>query len=210
MNTAKTFTRASAAMLAAWLTTACSGVLTSDEPAKRFYLLQPVGGAAGAAMIDPAGPDAGVIVDPVPGLDTDRLLALGSDARLIAYGNARWPEHLPELLGSVLARSLEGSGGYRSVTAGAVLREPGWTLRLELREFYGVQDAAGETRAVRVSLAGTIACGGGIHPLHAETETPVNSERLESIVRAHQAGLDAATRQLADGMTAACPGRGED
>ena len=45
-------------------------------------------------------------VSAVPGLDTDRVLALSTDARLNQYANARWPDHLPEVLTSVMKRSL--------------------------------------------------------------------------------------------------------
>ena len=80
-------------------------------------------------------------------------MALGADARLNRYSNARWPDHLPEVLTSVLRRSLEATGSYvtgESSGHGA----DNWRLQLEARKFYGLQDAAGETGSVAVELAG--------------------------------------------------------
>jgi ABC-type uncharacterized transport system auxiliary subunit len=180
---------------------ACSGVLTSEQPARQYYLLQPLDtGAANTGQ----GPELALEVSAVPGLDTDRIQALGPDARLQPFGNARWPDHVPEVLTSALQRSLESTGQFGAVHT--VDRAPtgGWLLQLEVREFYGVQDGSGATPSVSVYLAGGIRCGGQSHPLGLRDNRPVAAQRLADVVAAHQAGLDGVTRQLIERIEQLC------
>lgn len=180
----------------------CGGVLTSDQPARQYYLLQPL-----AAPNPVVAEQVGALVlqvSAIPGLDTDRLLALGADARLQPYGNARWPDHLPEVLTSTLQRSLEAAGNFSSVRASDRTTDGEAWLQLEAREFYGIRDAAGNTGTVRVLLAGAIRCGGEQHTLNLRDSRPVAEQRLASVVAAHQAGLDAVTRQLVEQIVRHC------
>lgn len=190
------------AALPALLLQACSGILTSEQAAKQYYLLTPY---QSAAPIETAEPRVkiGLSVKAVPGLDTDRIQALGADARLNRYGNARWPDHLPEVLTSVLRRSLEATGRYdtREFMAG---NADDWNLRLEARQFYGLQTAAGDTRSVVVELAGSLVCAGREQPVHLTASSPVAEQRLAAVVAAHQAGLDSITRDLLDLLERAC------
>lgn len=190
-------------LLPLMLFTACAGVLTSEQPARQNYLLRPY--EATAAPADGAArPGLLLQLDVVPGLDTDRILALDADARLNHYANARWPDHLPEVLASVLRRSLESSGRFGSVEVAAAGAPDAWTLELELREFYGIRDAGGMTSSVRAGLAGHLACGGETHALSAAESAPVAEERLATVVAAHQAALDGVTRQLLERIHALC------
>jgi ABC-type uncharacterized transport system auxiliary subunit len=186
------------------LSQGCSGILTSDQPAKQYYLLKPLEAPATQSAPADAPPDLAIEITAIPGLDTDQILALGVDARLRQYSNARWPDHLPEVLTSTLQRSLESSGGLRSAhsTAGAV--DGVWLVQLEAREFFGILDAAGDTLAVRVALAGSITCDGRQQPLNLQDANPVTSERLAAVVAAHQAGLDGVTRQLLQRIAQTC------
>lgn len=180
------------ALLPALLLQACGGILTSEQAAKQYYVLEPLE-AAGAA----AGPRQAldVTVAAVPGLDTDRILALGADARLNRYANARWPDNLPEVLTSVLRRSLEAAGGYDTrATMGR--GGDGWRLQLEARQFYGKQDTTGATRSVIVQLAGWLECSDQSYPVELVADSGVGEQRLSVIVAAHQDGLDRATREL--------------
>jgi ABC-type uncharacterized transport system auxiliary subunit len=189
------------AFLPALLLQACSGILTSEQAAKQYYLLVPLtgpgsGAAAGRQPLD-------VAVTAVPGLDTDRILALGADARLNRYSNARWPDHLPEVLTSVLRRSLEAAGGYDTrATMGQ--SGDGWRLHLEARQFYGKQDTAGATRSVVVELAGWLECSNQNYPVNLNASGAVSEQRLSVVVAAHQAGLDSATRDLLEQVTENC------
>ena len=190
------------AVLPTLLLNGCGSVLTSEQPARQDYLLRPY--LATAPADGRVKPELALRVAVIPGLDTDRILALGVDARLNNYANARWPDHLPEVLASVMQRSLESSGLFASVQVAATGAADPWTLDVELREFYGIQNAAGETSSVRVGLAGRLACGGQVHALSVTESAQVAEERLAVVVAAHQAALDSVTRQLIDRMQTLC------
>lgn len=191
--------------LAAFLLTGCSSLLTSDKDAKRYYLLEPYTGWP-AVSGQPIAADLALEVTAIPGLDSDRILALDPDAQLNHYANARWPDHLPEVLTSVLQRSLEASGRFGAVRADSRTSPGSWSLQLQARAFYGIQDAAGTTREVKVALGGEVDCGGSRHTLAVADSTPVSTERLAGIVAAHQSGLDTVTRQLLAQVESTCPG----
>ena len=194
MNIRNVMTVLFLATVPALLMQACGGILTSENAAKQYYLLQPL--EAPAPRADAAQRHAlSVNVTAVPGLDTDRIMALGADARLNRYSNARWPDHLPEVLTSVLRRSLEATGSYvtgESSGHGA----DNWRLQLEARKFYGLQDAAGETRSVAVELAGSLSCGTPAHPVRLTASSGVGEQRLSVVVAAHQTALDSITSDL--------------
>lgn len=181
----------------------CSGILTSDQPAKQTYLLTPVETRSSATSAE-SGDELALELTAIPGLDTDRILALNVDARLQPLSNARWPDHVPEVLSSVLQRSLESTGQFTAVQASDRVTDDGWLLQLEVREFFGVQDGAGNTSSVRVGLAGSIECFGNRHPLQLEESNPVAAQRLASVVAAHQAGIDGVTRNLVDRIGQVC------
>ena len=181
----------------------CGGILTSDQPARQTYLLTPLATSLPATAGDGAV-DLALDVAAIPGLDTDRILALGADARLQPVSNARWTDHLPEVLTSILERSLEATGQFSSVHGSDHAAEGGWLLQLEVREFFGIQDGAGNTSSVRVGLAGNIECNGDRHPLRLDEAHPVAAQRLASVVAAHQAGLDGVTRELIDRIGQVC------
>jgi len=140
------------ALLILLLTQGCGGILTSDQPARQHYLLQPLD----AASAGPGEADLALQVTAIPGLDTDQVLALGTDARLQQVSNARWTDHLPEVLTSTLQRSLESSGRFAAVRATDRAAADGWRLQLEAREFYGILDAAGNTSSVRVASSADV------------------------------------------------------
>jgi hypothetical protein len=174
------------AFLPALLLQACSGILTSDQAAKQYYLLEPLTGPGSGAVAGRQPLD--VAVTAVPGLDTDRILALG---------------HLPEVLTSVLRRSLEAAGGYDTrATMGQ--SGDGWRLHLEARQFYGKQDTAGATRSVVVELAGWLECSDQNYPVTLNASGVVGEQRLSVVVAAHQAGLDSATRDLLEQIGENC------
>jgi ABC-type uncharacterized transport system auxiliary subunit len=182
--------------------TGCSGVLTSEQASKQYYTLMPLTGAGGDS--GGTGPELALIVSAVPGLDTDRIQALGPDARLNRYANARWPDHLPEVLTSVLKRSLAASGRFSSVEASDRVDGNGWLLRLEVQQFYGRQDAAGRTASVIVEMAGTVGCGSDLRQIVLSESQTVTAERLSAVVAAHQSALDAVTRRLLSELETAC------
>lgn len=181
----------SAAML---FLTACSGVMDSAQPAKQYYMLAPC--CASSAGGESPGPALALAVSAVPGLDSDRVLALSGDARLNQYANARWPDHLPEVLTSVIKRSLASSGRFAEVSAGSRATDGGWFLQLEVQQFYGIRDASGSTSSVTVEMNGSIDCGDQRGVFTLSDSNSIGEERLSSVVAAHQRGLDEVTRQL--------------
>lgn len=182
-------------LLVALVCAGCSGILTSENPQKRYYLLEPYTGA-GPVEETATRPDLAVSVVAVPGLDTDRLLALSQDAQLSGYANARWPDNLPEVLTSVMRRSLKSSGRFRAVSASVVADPDDWLVLLELQRFYGIQAASGDTNSVQVQFEGKIQCGGRDRSFMLKADQRVGEQRLASIVAALQAALDDVTREL--------------
>ena len=197
----KTLLLAPAAMT--MLLAACSGVMDSKQPARQAYMLTPYSGAADTA--NPAqGPELSITVSAVPGLDTDRVQALSSDARLNQYANARWPDHLPEVLTSVMKRSLASSGRFSAVEESTRASGDGWLLLLEVQQFYGIRNASGDTSAVIVEMTGSIECNDLRGSFTLSDSNPVGDERLSAVVAAHQQGLDDVTRQLLDQISKTC------
>ena len=166
---------------------ACSGVLTSEQPAKQYYTLMPLKNNGSAVKVDTL-PALTISVTAVPGLDTDRILALGADARLHRYANARWPDHLPEVLTSVLKRSLLASGNFSAVHSGTSTGDV-WGLELEVQQFYGTRDGSGTTSSVLVEMAGELKCSGDHHQIGLSDSSRVAVERRSVIVAALQARL---------------------
>jgi len=193
-----------ALMLATLLLAACSGIMDSAQPAKQYYLLVPWPGAASADNSS-QGPQLSMSLSAVPGLDTNRILALGGDAQLNHYANARWPDHLPEVLTSVMKRSLASSGRFSAVEEGTRASGDGWLLKLEAQQFYGLQNTAGNTSSVIVELTGSIECNDRRGAFTLSDSNPVGEERLSTVVAAHQRGLDDVTRQLLDQISQTCP-----
>lgn len=185
------------------LLASCSGVMDSAQPAKQYYMLSPLSGGAGTGGTA-QGPELSLAVSAVPGLDSDRVQALSGDARLNYYANARWPDHLPEVLTSVIKRSLSASGQFSGVTQGNRVRSDGWLLQLEVQQFYGLRDAAGATSSVSVEMAGMIECEGRRDSFTLSDSNTVTNERLSAVVAAHQQGLDEVTRQLLNQIDETC------
>lgn len=198
----KTLLLALAAMT--MLLAACSSVMDSKQPPRQVYMLTPYSGAADTA--NPAqGPELSMTVSAVPGLDTDRVLALSNDARLNQYANARWPDHLPEVLTSIMKRSLMSAGRFSAVEESNRASGDGWLLVLEVQQFYGIRNASGDTSAVIVEMTGSIECNDLRGSLTLSDSNPVADERLSAVVAAHQQGLDDVTRQLFDQIRKTCP-----
>jgi ABC-type uncharacterized transport system auxiliary subunit len=192
-----------ALLILAALSGGCSKLLTSDQPARQYYLLTPLTGQQAKPGTGPARP-LSISVSVVPGLDTDRILAFSRDARLDHYANARWPDNLPEVLTSVMRRSLAASGRFDPVVAANVAMENGWLVSLEAQKFYGIRSDTSGTTSVSVQMAGRVSCNGLSQAFMLSESTRIGEERLSVIVAAHQAGLDGVTRQLLSKITEIC------
>jgi ABC-type uncharacterized transport system auxiliary subunit len=197
-----TLHRIGIAALAALLTTACSGVLTSDLPPRQEYLLNPVE-MAGSAGAEPA-PELSIRVRVVPGLDTNRILALGEDQRLSQYANAHWPDNLPEVMASVLERSFRSSNRFASVEAAPNPAPGDWVIEVQLQAFYGLQDAGGQTSDVEAAMAGSVQCGDRDGQFELSATAPVDEQRLGAVVAAHQRALNRLTFELGEEIDKTC------
>ncbi len=183
--------------------TACSGLLTSDTAARRNYLLEPYTGYSGVDTGE-AWPALVISVSAVPGLDTNHIQALGSDARLIQYANARWADFLPEVLISVIRRSLVSTGRFETVKTKPGSDPDQWSLELEVQQFYGILDAASGTSSVKVRFEGNLSCNEQEHQLQLNASEPVREDRLAAVVRAHQQALDDTSSQLMQSIMDYC------
>jgi ABC-type uncharacterized transport system auxiliary subunit len=180
---------------------ACAGLLDSKQPAERTYWLEPL--IVQSADTDGAGrPSLAVTVKAAPGLDTDRLLILESGARLNHYAGAHWPDNTPEVLESLLRRTLESTGEYARVSGSQDSHSSEWQLDLEVREFYTVASSAGGD--VRIALSGYVTCRDTDHSISLQSTVDVSDQRLSLIVAAYQRALHEVTSDLIQQLPERC------
>lgn len=174
--------------------TACKGLFQSEKPALNVWWLQPL---TVAPRVEDAVAPATLVLDftVVPGLDTERILALSSDAQLKPYAGARWADALPDLIASLVSRSLQGSGRFEVVEHGrAGAAAPACKMQLELSEFFADIDPGGRTRGVSVGIAGNYRCGAAqARELKSRAHVGVDAQGMSAIVAAFQKALDQVT-----------------
>jgi cholesterol transport system auxiliary component len=179
-----------------WLLTACSSLTQSDKPVVTTWWLEPYTDVA-QVTDDQSLIPVRVSVSTIPGLDSKQILNLSHDAALKPYAGARWTDHPPELLRSLIGRSIEFSGRLTE-TAGNRNRGGGsCDLNLELREFFADLDAGGRTTGVRVALVGSYQCDDDeIIAIDSQVFVPVAVERMSVIVAAFQDAIDQVAREI--------------
>jgi len=177
-----------------------TGVLESGKPARQVYLLQPPQAAAAQAQ----GPALILNVTAVPGLDTDRVLVLGRDARLNPVANAHWADNLPEVLTSLTRRTLSEAGRFERVAVGAIARPDEWLLEIELQAFYGIQGSSGTTERVLLRLEAALRCGERREKILLDEDTAASESSIARLVAAHQQVLDEALRALPGRVVEVC------
>jgi len=176
--------------------TACSGLTRSDQPATKTWWLEPYAG-----NVDEVSPGAPKLVEisvtVVPGLDTDRILTLSDDAQLNQFAAARWADNLPELVESLVGRSMEASGRFEVVSIRAGGGPENCDLQLEVREFFANLGPSGQVNGVRVAADGYYQCESN-EPLalHLSASIPVYDDRMSVIVAAFQQALDSVMKDL--------------
>lgn len=175
---------------------ACGGLTRSDKPATQTWWLEPYTGMAHEASAGQV-PLVAVSVTAVPGLDTYRILTLSDDAQLNQYASARWTDNLPELITSLLGRSLEASGRFEVVSARNGEGSENCELKVELQEFFADLSSSGQTNAVRVAFNGHYQCDSA-DPLSVNSSTviSVNGQRMSEIVAAFQQATDIVMKDL--------------
>lgn len=177
------------------LAVACSGLTQSDKPAISKWWLEPY--VAGQAVTIDSPVNVAVSVKVVPGLDSDRILTLSDNAELGQFASARWADHVPELLTSLLGRSLQATGQFIVVSESAASRAGNCLLELEIREFFADLGPGGNTTGISISSYGSYQCSPDA-PLVVQSNisVPVADESMGVIVAAFQKGMDQMTQEL--------------
>ena len=174
---------------------ACTGLTQSDKPAISKWWLEPYVASSKPVPADPPVPIA-LSVTVVPGLDTDRILTLSGDAELGQFASARWVDNLPELLVSLLERSLQATGQFVIVSESAASRPGNCLLELEFREFFADIGPGGTTNGVRIATNGRFKCGSATAvDIQSNVSNPVADERMSVIVAAFQRAMDRVTQE---------------
>lgn len=175
---------------------ACSGLNRSDKPVITTWWLEP-----DTASMQVTASDqpllVTVTVTVVPGLDSDQILTLSDKAVLKPYAGARWADHLPELVASLVGRSLEASGRYEILSDRAGPGSENCDLQLELSEFFADLSPTGQTSGVSVAVNGRFVCESAeALVVQSDVSIPVADERMAVIVAAFQQALNSATQDI--------------
>ena len=178
------------------LLSACSGLSRSDKPAVTTWWLEPYIDSPQVTTSDPLLSVA-LTITAVPGLDSDQILTLSDAAVLKPYAGARWADHLPELVASLVGRSLEASGHFEILSDRAEPGSGSCDLQLELREFFADLSPDDQTSAVSVAVNGRFACeSADVFVVQSNVSIPVADERMTVIVAAFQQALDSVTQDI--------------
>jgi len=176
--------------------TACGGLTRSDKPAISTWWLTPYE----SGTLAPAPglvTRVAVSVRVTPGLDTDWILTMSTDAELSHYAGARWAGNLPELVASLTSRTLGASGRFDVVSNRAGGGHEDCDLQLEVQEFFASIEASGQTTGVRVAINGQYQCESAEPVLvQLNASIPVNDKRLSSIVATFQQATDRVMKDL--------------
>lgn len=184
----------SSLLLLVLVLTACGGLTNSDKPATRTWWLEPYD--AGTQEQGPVS-RVSVSVGVIPGLDTDRILTLSENARLSNYTGARWADNLPELLTSLIGRTLGASGRFDVVSNHAGGGHEDCELQLEVQEFFARTGLSGPGAEVTITIEGRYSCSSGTStPIHLAASNPVHEDRMSAIVAAFQSGTDRVMKDL--------------
>lgn len=176
----------------------CAPLLESDQPSASTWWLEPTRLDLSAISGDARPLSLSVTV--VPGLDSNRMLTLDPEARLDHVAGAHWADHLPELVTSLVTRSLEGAPRFPAISRNGYRRGGECLLALEVRAFQVQLDADQVARSVSVEIAGLYRCDDTHRVLRLSANTPVVANRVPLIVEAFQAAFDDNMRQLVEAL----------
>ena len=177
---------------------ACSSLTRSDKPAVTTWWLKPYSASPAVHVAEPQTPVT-LTVTAVPGLDSDQILTLSADAELKPYAGARWAEYLPELVNSLLGRSLEATGRFEVQSEWAGAGPQRCDLQLQLTEFFAELDPGGLNAVVNVAAKGHFYCGSAAPVAFiADASVPVDGSRMNVVIAAFQQALDRVTKQILD------------
>ncbi len=178
--------------------TSCAGLTRSEQAATRTWLLHPGGQGASAAASAPVT-GISITVTAIPGLDNDRILTLSGEGELNHISGARWADNVPELVTSLVARTLQQTAYFDVDSSRSDSAPKDCGLQLLIQEFYVIIGSAGHTSAVRLAMTGTYRCRTGKYQaINLNASIPVQDPRMGDVVAAFQHGMDDMLAQLLD------------
>lgn len=192
-------------VLLATLLSGCGGLTKSNVPAIHTWWLVPLSadmaGSSNAAANDQSTAVL-VNVEVIPGLDTAEILTLSPNAELSRFTGARWADELPELLRSLVGRSLASTGHYEIVTRHNSPNLDRCSVNLQVRAFYTELAASGAPQNVRIAMSGQYHCKdtAARSVLEFDKRVPLSSGKMGTIVAAFQSGLNQAMNELISHM----------
>ena len=179
-------------------TSACSSLLKSEEMPERVYLLKPY--LSPINNEESLEKDISLSVSAIPGLDTNKILILESDAHLNHYASARWTAYSTEVISSLFSNTLESSGFHLVDAANSTLRTD--TINLEIKKFYTTNSS------VHMNVMGNIKCNSEnnkfINPIILRAVIGVKDNKLSEIVAAYQMAINQVSNDLLDQAIDAC------
>lgn len=183
-------------LASACLLAACGGLIPAEKPVVTTWWLKPYVSLNGVTASDPVL-QVSLNLSVVPGLDSDQVLALSDDAELKPYAGAHWADHLPELLTSLVGRSLEASGRFEINPDRDFVKSQKCDLQLEVQEFYADLDPGDLTTGVRVAIHGRLQCGSAV-PVRVQASAliPVDDKRMTVIIAAFQQAMDQVMQEI--------------
>ncbi len=196
--------------LLALMVAGCGGLLESKLAAPQTYVLRLPPQATAAVPATPAAaattgsvrvqrPEAG------PGLNSDRIALVRSEARFDFYAASRWAAPAPDLLESVIVDALRGAGQFSAVFDDASPFAPQYDLRVNIRRFEA--DYSGSGGGASTGGAPTVHvvldCTLGRHrdrqllaSFTAQGSAPAGADRLASVVAAFEVATASAMAEL--------------
>ena len=194
--------RAAAALLAAALTPACTGIFhSSAKPEQMYYLRAPAPAAAsGAAPLAASAPSIRVLTpSAAPGLDSTHIMLVQADHRMSFFSASRWPGRLPEVVETLAVDTLRGSSAWSAVVDANSPFPADYYLRISVRRFeadYG----AGTPPVVHVVFDCNVGRRAGrelLSSFSAAGEAPAAADRMSEVVGAFEKAAGAALQSLA-------------
>ena len=183
----------------------CGSFFESSQPATQAYVLRlpprtPPADVTAGGSVRVQRPEAG------PGLDSERIALLRSDRRFDFYSATRWTAPAPDLLESVLAEQLRGSGLFSAVFDDSAPYPPTYNLRCGLSRFEADYTAGGRAPTIQVVLD----CTFGRHRdrallanFTARGSATAADDRTSAVVAAFESATGAALGELERATSAA-------
>jgi cholesterol transport system auxiliary component len=189
---------------------ACGG-LRSRVPPDQTYVLRAIEPAPAAEALAPGSRPAETaslrVARPLalPGLESDRIMAVRPDHRLDAYAGSRWPGPLPEVVSALAVDTLRASPRFASVEDERTATDARYLLQLTLRHFEAQYSSAAAPPSVRVTLDGVLVRRSDravLGSFTADATADAAANRVTAVVDAFETAARAALAQVLDSTAA--------